>query len=424
MFTNKNLQIFKFSIPSIIIISSLVFIFISDWIQELKIINIPSGLRHLLILFIFIIIYFSYGNKIKLPRKFILLSSFLFIYSIISFFYSIAPFFNLILGFFYTFFFIFIFLLSSNTHISHKSIIKIFQYILIYILLMSIPPFLQATLKGTSLRDNFGLFRELGAFGAALNVAIICSLTLMIIKEKKIFLYLAFLLTFIVFLTILKKSIISSLIIWFFYIFYLTKSYYRIYLIFFIALIFLLFLIFAGNFLFTDIANNQSYLEGSGAEDHVRIGMYLASIKIAFDFFPFGSGFGTFASLSSITNWYSDIYFQYGVAYIGANSPQDVAAQKYTILDTFWPHIIGELGFIGTFLYLSIWFFPLKKYLFIFKNTKSNFLKGISFFSILILIVITWEGFTLYTPEVPVFVFIHSGITGFCFFHLKNINEI
>ena len=45
----------------------------------------------------------------------------------------------------------------------------------------------------------------------------------------------------------------------------------------------------------------RNILIESVMKGHVRIGMYLASFNIASDFFPSGSGFGSFGSLASIS---------------------------------------------------------------------------------------------------------------------------
>jgi hypothetical protein len=397
-----------------------IFIFISDWLQDSKFIILPSGTRHIFILMFFFINYLKYGKKISLPLIYNLSFFILIFYYFINFTFTIAPFYNYFLGFFFTFFFIFIFYFSSNTFIKIKNIKAIFKNFIIFIFLMSIIPLIQVLILRTTLRDNVGLFRELGAFGAAVNVAVITSLSLYIIKRKKLYLYLALFLTFIVFMTILKKSIASSFLIWIIFIFYETKSILRIKLFILICVISIIFYTIAGTSILNDISKNQIYLEGTGSENHVRLGMYVASFNIAFDYFPLGSGLGTFGSLASITNWYSDLYFQYGVAYIGANSPYDVARNNYTLLDTFWPHIIGELGFIGTIFYLILWSYPLFKSFQIYKNSIDQDIKGLAFFVFLILVIMTWEGFTLYTPEIPSFVLLHSGLVGLCFYHIKN----
>jgi hypothetical protein len=123
---------------------------------------------------------------------------------------------------------------------------------------------------------------------------------------------------------------------------------------------------------------NAFYLNDVGPSGHVRIGMYLASFNIMLDFFPLGSGMGTFGSLASIVNgWYSTIYFDYGVAYIGANSPEEVNIGHHTLLDTYWPHIWGELGLLGSILFLNLWFFPLKLSFSFLRLCKDPFIKGL-----------------------------------------------
>jgi hypothetical protein len=418
---NENLsKPYKVSWLSIIIPVTVTFIFISDWLQESHILNLPSGTRHIFILSIFIFNYLLFGVKIKLSIYYKLIFFIYTLFNIINFFYTIAPTFNFILGYFFTSFFILIFILGSHTKTNIDIIIKILLYVLAFIILMSIVPFIQGLFYKTSLRNHFGIFKELGAFGAALNIATIISLSMYIIKSKKIFLYIAIFLTLIVMMTILKKSMISSFIIWITFLLLQTRSLQRLKLSIILSVGFIFIFLLVGNELIINITDNKEYLESSGAEGHVRLGMYLASYKIAIDYLPFGSGLGTFGSLASITNWYSNIYYQYGIVNIGANSEQDVAAQNHTLLDTFWPHILGELGFLGTFLYFFLWFYPLFKSFYIYKKVIDVKIKGIAFLVFLIYLVITWEGFALYTPEIPSFVLIHSGIGGLCFYHLNR----
>lgn len=172
-----------------------------------------------------------------------------------------------------------------------------------------------------------------------------------------------------------------------------------------------------------DIQINLKYYKRTGPAEHVRLGMYVAANKIASDYAPFGSGMGTFGSLASITGGYSQLHIIYGVSKIGTNEPKHVAAGHHTLLDTYWPHILAELGYIGTFLFLLIWFFPLVATIFIVRNSSNAFYRGIGFYVILIILTMTNEGFTLYTPEIPSFVLLHSGITGLCYYHIKNFRK-
>lgn len=95
-----------------------------------------------------------------------------------------------------------------------------------------------------------------------------------------------------------------------------------------------------------------------------RIVLYVVGILIFWNNFPFGSGFGTFASYIS-GKYYSNIYFEYNVSHVDGLMPN-----KYNyISDTFWPWIYGQLGIIGFigYVYLIVEFFKaqlrgLKKY--------------------------------------------------------------
>lgn len=61
------------------------------------------------------------------------------------------------------------------------------------------------------------------------------------------------------------------------------------------------------------------------------------------EYFPFGTGFGTFGS-STAASHYSSLYYTLGFNKIEGMKPTD---PKY-LNDTFWPMIFGQLGFAGT----------------------------------------------------------------------------
>ena len=67
------------------------------------------------------------------------------------------------------------------------------------------------------------------------------------------------------------------------------------------------------------------------------------------DYFPFGSGFGTFASTLSVEE-YSKVYSMYGIQ----NVLGLVEGHAAFAGDVFWPCIYGQLGIIGLLLYLHM----------------------------------------------------------------------
>lgn len=73
-----------------------------------------------------------------------------------------------------------------------------------------------------------------------------------------------------------------------------------------------------------------------------RVALYQASVLVARDHFPLGAGLGRFGSWMSRTN-YSDLYYQYGLDRVYGLSP----TFPTFITDTFWPQVLGEVGFVG-----------------------------------------------------------------------------
>lgn len=73
------------------------------------------------------------------------------------------------------------------------------------------------------------------------------------------------------------------------------------------------------------------------------------SIEIAKDYFPLGTGFGTYGSYISGV-YYSSLYYKYDLYKIWGISKNNTSF----LSDTFWPMIIGQFGLIGTIIYAMI----------------------------------------------------------------------
>ena len=410
----------NFRIFSIIILA--IYLATSEWLEKNLTGPIFTGIRHISLLSIFLFLVISSKKNFKIDKFYFYFFLVIFIFSIININQTIAPIFNYFIGYIFTFLFSFIFLLSRNSPFrDRREIILVCKFFVWLIFISSIPPILLTLIQGEVMRYNFGIYREVGAFGSILNFGVILSLILYSYTKKKIYLLLAFYLSFGVFLTVLKKTIVSNLIAWIFFVILIPNIANRKSIITIFSLFFIFLMLFLGQDILQNINENSSYLNAVGTEGHVRLGMYLASFNIANDYFPFGSGFSSFGSLPSFTNMYSKLYETYGVANIGANSYQDVLNGHHTLLDTFWPHILAELGYIGTFFYLLLWFYPIF-YLKKLKNSINDkylyvIVRYIVYSTVLIFF---WEGFSLYTPEIPLFIFIHSGFTGMLIGSVSN----
>ena len=74
--------------------------------------------------------------------------------------------------------------------------------------------------------------------------------------------------------------------------------------------------------------------------------MTSTAVKIAKDYFPIGTGFGTFGSTYA-AQCYSPVYYMYGIA----DNPELGVQSKMYLTDLFWPILLGESGVIGTLIY-------------------------------------------------------------------------
>ena len=79
--------------------------------------------------------------------------------------------------------------------------------------------------------------------------------------------------------------------------------------------------------------------------------LYVVGIRILKDFFPLGSGFGTFASHLS-GKYYSNLYEQYGIANVWGMRKD----QYMFISDVYWPYIYGQFGIFGLLIYVKLVF--------------------------------------------------------------------
>ncbi len=117
-----------------------------------------------------------------------------------------------------------------------------------------------------------------------------------------------------------------------------------------------------------------------------RIVYYYSSFILASENFPFGSGMGTFGGQASVV--------------FGSKVYEELAFGQYwwyranvQMTDTFWPHILGEAGYLGFLMYLlsliSLYLWIMKKINIQRINNKSSYrhlyLSGITIFIVMII---------------------------------------
>lgn len=91
----------------------------------------------------------------------------------------------------------------------------------------------------------------------------------------------------------------------------------------------------------------EYYFFSSIQSDSARYQLLVASIEVAKDHFPLGSGFGTFASYYSGLS-YSPLYGVYGLTNVNGLRP---GATSF-VSDSFWPMVIGQTGIVGMIAFI------------------------------------------------------------------------
>lgn len=105
-----------------------------------------------------------------------------------------------------------------------------------------------------------------------------------------------------------------------------------------------------GAVLFLSYEHILAYFTGYGLRNYPRGVLLLTSIKIMADYFPFGTGFGTFGSYMSGVH-YSPVYYKYQISDIYGITKDNYNAMT----DQYWPMIAGQTGVIGLICMVCVW---------------------------------------------------------------------
>lgn len=115
-------------------------------------------------------------------------------------------------------------------------------------------------------------------------------------------------------------------------------------------------------------------------ENVARARFWIAGLDIFKDYFPFGTGFGSYGTAQAAEH-YSMLYFNYGLSTVWGLRPDNPAFGN----DNFWPSIIVQLGLIGTIVYTWLLIIVFRIYNQRFKNNKYQMM----FYFILVIILLS-----------------------------------
>lgn len=102
------------------------------------------------------------------------------------------------------------------------------------------------------------------------------------------------------------------------------------------------------------------------------------SFIVGFDYFPLGTGFGTFSS------YYSGAYYSWVYDLYGISNVYGIKRSYWNfVADQYWPMVLGQFGYIG----LISMFFIVYNYLMLFLNNVKSNIANTSYFTHLSLIL-------------------------------------
>ncbi|MCM3033901.1 hypothetical protein [Niallia sp. MER 6] len=142
--------------------------------------------------------------------------------------------------------------------------------------------------------------------------------------------------------------------------------------------------------------------------ESARNAFYQVSFMIGKNDFPFGEGFGRFGGQVAREN-YSPVYYQYGMDKIYGLWPSNPMFGT----DTYWPYILGETGFIGTFTLFIFYITVIIKLLKSFNSIDGVTIKSFVLFSSLSMLHALTESLgepVFNSAPQNVFIFISLGI--------------
>lgn len=147
------------------------------------------------------------------------------------------------------------------------------------------------------------------------------------------------------------------------------------------------------------------YASEDAVDGTARTVLYAKSFEMAQEFFPLGTGQGTFGTIPAMITR-SRVYDDFGLSSVYG---LDFDGPISFMMDTHWASVLGEQGVLGTLLYLSLMLMPLYRYrkYKIYDPFVNKYVKYILYTTFIVLLI---ESIALPLPNRMAFMFIYAGL--------------
>lgn len=256
----------------------------------------------------------------------------------------------------------------------------------------------------------------IGFFASLCSQTIVLSLARYHVTRSRRYIYVILFLILTVLLLNQLKAIAGCMVAIVAYLFFMTRMSKVMKVIVLVAgiAVFSVWISVSGSLMVEKLGKYTEQLADEDASEGVaRIALYVRSVEIAKDFFPLGTGQGTYGSIP-VNLIYSDVYYDYELADIWGLAPDGRVNFK---MDTHWASVLGEMGVLGLAIYIIVLIYPavalgsLKRRRREEMPEDSPNVRAYRFYTSCGMAVMMLESFVLALPGRSVFIILYAGLT-------------
>lgn len=306
-----------------------------------------------------------------------------------------------------------IFLLSYNIRFTKSEIHGFIDRIIVVACAMAAFIYLENMLFSPPKLDSIIASKVImiGFFASFCSQSIVLSLARYHVTKRKRYIYAIIFLLLTILLLNQLKAIVGGMIAIVAYLFFMTKmsKVLKVTVLGVGVAVFSVWIALSGSLMVEKVVKySEQFSDEDASEGIARIALYVQSVEMAGDFFPLGTGQGTYGSIP-VNLIYSDVYYDYGLSDIWGLAENDRVNFK---MDTHWASILGEMGVLGLVVYLLLLLYPViaLRCLYGKGSDSSPEIRALKFYVSCGLAVMMLESFVLALPNRSVFILLYAGL--------------